>query len=119
MGVIIDIGRLKDRIYIMAPTASVDALGQPVEAWTLQQAAWADVRYQTGLQTLTADRLTANTRVSMRIRQHAASRGITTAMRAVLGGALAGGVVTGGTVFKIMDTPRQGLDAIDLVCEAL
>jgi hypothetical protein len=37
----------------------------------------------------------------------------------VIGGTATGTTVTGGTVYKIMDTPRQGRDAIDLVCEAV
>ena len=110
---------LSTRVHILANTGGVDALGQPVQAWTLAQSVWADVRYQTGLQSLNADRLNSGGRASIRIRQTACSKGITNAMRAVVGGTLVSGVVTGGTVYKIMDTPRQGRDAIDLVVEEL
>lgn len=112
-------GMLNTRVHILANTGGNDALGQPVEAWTLAQTVWADVRHQTGLQSLNADRLGSSGRASIRIRQTACSKGITTGMRAVLGGTLAGGVVAGGRVYKIMDAPLQGRDAIDLVCEAL
>jgi head-tail adaptor len=112
-------GMLTTRVHILANTGTADALGQPTEAWTLVQSAWADARYQTGLQSIHADRLGGGGRVSLRIRQTPCSKGITSAMRAVIGGTLADGVVTGGTVYKIMGTPRQGRDAIDLVCEAL
>lgn len=112
-------GSLNTRVHILAMTGTADPLGQPVEAWTLAQTVWADVRYQTGLQSLSADRLNSGGRASIRIRQTGCSKGITAGMRAVIGGTLADGVVTGGTVYKIMDTPRQGRDAIDLVVEAV
>jgi SPP1 family predicted phage head-tail adaptor len=110
---------LNTRVQILANTGGVDTLGQPTQAWTLAQTVWADVRYQTGLQSLNADRLNSGGRASIRIRQTSCSKGITSAMRAVVGGTLVDGTVTGGTVYKIMDTPRQGRDAIDLVVEAL
>ncbi len=112
-------GMLTTRVHIVANTGTADALGQPTEAWTLVQPVWADARYQTGLQSLTADRLNSGGRVSLRIRQTPCSKGITSGMRAVIGGTVSGTTVTGGTVYKIMDTPRQGRDAIDLVCEAI
>jgi head-tail adaptor len=112
-------GSLNTRVHVLATTATVDALGQPTQAWTLSQSLWADVRYQTGLQSLNADRLDSGGRASARIRQTPCSKGITTAMRVVIDGTLADGVVTGGTVYKIMGTPRQGRDAIDLVLEAV
>lgn len=110
---------LSTRVYVLANAGGVDALGQPVETWTLAQSLWADVRYQTGLQSINADRLGSGGRASARIRQTACSKGITTGMRVVIGGTLVAGVVTGGTVYKIMDTPRQGREAIDLVLEAV
>lgn len=112
-------GMLNTRVYILASAATVDALGQPMQAWALLQSVWADVRHQTGLQSLSADRLNSAGRVSIRIRQTGCSKGIATGMRAVLGGTLSAGAVSGGVVYKIMDTPRQGRDAIDLVCEAI
>lgn len=110
---------LNTRVHIITNAAGHDALGQPTELWVLAQTVWADVRYQTGLQSLNADRLSSGGRASIRIRQTACSKGITTAMRAVLGATVVDGVVTGGVIYKIMDTPRQGRDAIDLVVEAL
>jgi head-tail adaptor len=112
-------GMLTTRVHILANTGTVDAIGQPTEVWTLAQSVWADARYQTGLQSINADRLGSGGRVSLRIRQTPCSKGITSSMRAVIGGTATGTTVTGGTVYKIMDTPRQGRDAIDLVCEAV
>lgn len=112
-------GMLNTRVHVLAKAGGTDALGQPTETWALAQTLWADVRYQTGLQSLNADRLGSGGRASIRIRQTACSKGITTGMRVVVGGTLADGVVTGGTVYKVMDTPRQGREAIDLVVEAV
>lgn len=110
---------LNTRVHIIANTGTPDALGQPTETWTWVQSVWADVRYKTGLQRLDAERLGSDSRASMRIRQTPCSKGITSAMRAVVGGTLANGVVTGGTVYRIAGTAPQGREAIDLVCEAL
>lgn len=112
-------GMLTTRVHILAPATTVDALGQPTEAWTLAQTVWADARYPTGLQSLSADRLNSGARASLRVRQTSCTKAITPAMRAVIGGTAVGTTVTGGTAYKIMDCPRQGRDAIDLVCEAV
>lgn len=110
---------LSTRVHIIANTGTPDALGQPAEAWTYAQSLWADVRYKTGLQRLDADRLGTNGSASVRVRQTPCSKAITTSMRLVIDGTLSGGVVTGGTVYRIADIAPQGRDAIDLVCEAL
>ncbi len=57
---------LNTRVHILANTGGVDTLGQPTQAWTLAQTVWADVRYQTGLQSLNADRLNSGGRASIR-----------------------------------------------------
>lgn len=110
---------LNTRIHILANTGVPDALGQTAPAWALTQSLWADVRYKTGLQSLDADRLGSSGRASARVRQAACSKGITTAMRVVIGGTLVNGAVTGGTTYRIADTAPQGREAIDLVLEAL
>lgn len=110
---------LSTRVHIIANTGTPDALGQPTEAWTWVQSVWADVRYKTGLQSLDADRLGSDNRASIRIRQTPCAKGITTAMRAVIGGTLTGTTVTGGTVYRIAGTAPQGREAIDLVCDSV
>jgi len=112
-------GLLTTRVHIIANTGAPDALGQPTEVWTLAQSVWADVRYKTGLQSLDADRLGSDHRASVRIRQTPCSKGITSGMRAVIGGTLTGNTVTGGTVYRITAAQPQGREAVDLVCEAV
>ncbi len=112
-------GMLATRVHILGNTGTADALGQPADAWTFVQSVWADARYQTGLQSLAADRLNGGGRVSLRIRKTSCSKGINSSMRAVVDGILVDGMVIGGITYKIIDTPRQGRDAIDLVCEAV
>lgn len=101
--------RLNRRVVILQRSTTTDTLGQPTEGWTEVQTVWGDVRYQTGLRTLSADELHGGARASIRIRQTACSLGITAGMRARVG----------LTEFNITAALPQGTSAIDLVCQQL
>ena len=104
-------GMLTDRVTITAPTTTPDALGQPITTWAILMAVWGDARFATGLQAVNADRIQSKGRVSIRIRQTGCSRTVKAGMRVT--------IAPDDTVYEIKDTPRQGREAIDLVCEAL
>lgn len=104
-------GMLTDRVTITAPNTTTDALGQPLPGWATFMTVWGDARFGTGLQAVNADRIDRKGRVSIRIRQTSCSRTIRPGMRVT--------IWPDDTVYEVKDTPRQGRDAIDLVCEAL
>jgi SPP1 family predicted phage head-tail adaptor len=102
---------LTNRATITAPTVTQDALGQPTTAWAVFMVVWGDARFKTGLQGVNAERIDNKGRVSIRVRQTSCSRTIKPGMRVT--------IAPDSTVYEIKDTPRQGREAIDLVCEAL
>jgi head-tail adaptor len=102
---------LTDRVTVAAPNTTKDALGQPLPGWVVLMTVWGDARFKTGLQGVNAERIDSRGRVSIRIRQTPCSRTIKPGMRVT--------IAPDTTVYEIKDTPRQGRDAIDLVCEAL
>ncbi len=104
-------GMLTDRVTVTAPTTAPDALGQPITTWAVLMTVWGDARFKTGLQGVNAERIDNQGRVSIRIRQTSCSRTIKPGMRVTIS--------PDDTVYEVKDTPRQGRDAIDLVCEAL
>lgn len=100
-------GRLSARVNIEQRAAGVDAIGQPVETWSLVAAVWADIRMLSGKEMLRAGMDTSAVRASVRIRYCA---GINAGMR--LG--------TGSTYYNIravMPDPKR--QYIDLVCESV
>ena len=99
--------RLNRRVVILQRNTATDSLGQPMEGWQEVQTVWGDVRYQTGLRTLSADELHITTKASIRIRQTRCSLGIAPGMRARVG----------LTEFNILATLPKGTTAIDLVCQ--
>jgi SPP1 family predicted phage head-tail adaptor len=102
---------LTSRITITGPTTTEDALGQPTTTWATIMTVWGDPRFKTGLQGVNAERIDSRGRVSIRIRQTPCSRTIKPGMRVT--------IAPDDTVYEIKDAPRQGRDALDLVCEAL
>ena len=102
---------LTDRITITAPTVTQDALGQPNTTWAVLMTVWGDARFKTGLQGVNAERIDSKGRVSIRIRQTSCSRTIKPGMRVTIS--------PDSTVYEVKDTPRQGREAVDLVCEAI
>lgn len=86
-------GALRHRVNIEQRTASMDALGQPLESWSLVAAVWADIRYPSGLSAIKAGADTSKVSASVRIRHRAGidagmrvvgSDGVTMDIRAVL-----------------------------------
>lgn len=63
-----DPGRLNCRVTIHAQTAAADAIGQPLDTWTQVGQAWADIRHQSGLESLRADKPTSEVKASIRMR---------------------------------------------------
>lgn len=104
-------GMLSHRVTVMAPTTTEDALGQPTTTWATIMTVWGDARFKTGLQGVNAERIDNKGRVSIRIRQTPCSRTIKAGMRVT--------IAPDDTVYEVKDTPRQGRDAVDLVCESL
>lgn len=50
-----DIGAMRDRVTIQAPSDAQDALGEPVDAWTDVATVWATVGDVSGREYLAAD----------------------------------------------------------------
>lgn len=100
-------GKLNTRVQIQQRSTTQDALGQVSDTWTTTMTVWGDVRYQSGLRSLSADELHSQQRCSIRIRQTSCSRGIAPGMRALVG----------LQTFDIVGTLPQGRETIDLVCQ--
>jgi len=99
---------LRHRINIEQGSLEQDGLGQPVEAWTLIAAVWADVRHTGGLEAIKAGGDVSIVRASIRIRY---MTGLDAGMR----------VVHGSVVHQIKavlpDLLRK--QYVDLVCEVV
>lgn len=105
-----DIGRLNRRVVIQQKTATTDTLNQPLDQWADFAAVWADVRFKTGLQSITSELASAEqdgVECSVRIRYRS---DITAAMR----------IVDGAAIYDIKQVlPNIGAkDYVDLVCIA-
>lgn len=99
-------GKLNRRVVIEQRTATVDALGQPLEMWSTVATVWGDVRHQRGLESLKADATTSVVRASVRIRYRA---DVNAGMR----------LVQGSTRFNVIAVLPQGNEALDLLCEVV
>lgn len=100
-------GYLNERVNIEHRSTSVDAIGQPVESWSLLAAVWASVKKQSGLESIKADADTSSVKSSIRIRYR---NGIDAGMR----------VIHGDDIYDIKATLENKPDAyIDLVCVRL
>ncbi len=102
-------GDLDSRITVMAQETQQDSIGQPLDVWADFLSTWADIRYQSGLQRLSADAINAGTRCSMRVRRGNRTKLIAIGMR----------VRAKGEVFEILDVLPQDRVGIDLICEAV
>lgn len=101
----ISAGCLDQRIIIEQRAAGQDAIGQPVETWSLVAAVWADIRHPSGLSAIKADADTSLVKASIRIRYRT---GLDAGMRAV----------QGGGVYDIKAVlPDSKKQYIDLVCQ--
>lgn len=97
---------LNQRIDIQSRTASVDAIGQPVESWSLVAAVWANVRFPSGSASIRGDADSSVTKASFRIRYRT---GLTEGMRVVYVG-------KNYNIGAILPNRAEGY--CDLVCEA-
>jgi SPP1 family predicted phage head-tail adaptor len=61
-------GKLNRRITIQQLSAGQDEIGQPVQTWSNVATVWADIRHQSGMETIKADAVTSTVRASIRIR---------------------------------------------------
>lgn len=98
-------GKLTERINIEQRTTAQDAIGQPVESWSLVAAVWADIRYPSGLSSIKADADVSIIKASIRVRYMV---GIDAGMR----------VVHGSDIYDIKAVlPNRAERFVDLVCE--
>lgn len=98
-------GKLDKRIRIEQRGDTVDAVGQPVESWSLVAEVWANIRYPSGLSAIKAGADVSLVKASIRIRYRA---GLDAGMR----------VTQGSDIFDIKAVlPNRAEGCIDLVCE--
>lgn len=102
-------GDLDSRITVLVQDTRQDNIGQPLDVWTDFLSTWADIRYQSGLQRLSADAINAGTRCSIRVRRGNQTKLITIGMR----------IRANGEIFEILDVLPQDRVGIDLICEAV
>lgn len=62
-------GMLRTSVDIRARTATVDAIGQPLETWTSIAVVHADVRMQSGMEAIKAGAETSMAKANIRIRR--------------------------------------------------
>lgn len=101
-------GQLRDRINIQRRTGATDQWGTPLpDNWEFFTAAWANIRYQSGSESIKAGADVSIVRASIRIRS---IPGIDAGMR----------VVHAGQVYDIEAVlPGVGRQHVDLVCRVL
>lgn len=98
--------RLNDRVIVQSKTKTRDALGQSIEAWSEFITLWANVRFKTGVEFISADKEHAATQASCRINWRT---NITTEMR----------LTFRGVVYNIIAVlPDDKRRHVDLVIEA-
>lgn len=101
-------GALNTRVTIEQLGDTQDAIGQPVQAWTTFATLWADVKFNSGVESIKAGAETSVIKASIRIRYNAT---ITTDMRVVAG------PYTFGINAVLPDL--KGRKHTDLVCEVI
>lgn len=62
---------MNDRIELLKRGAGRDAAGQPVESWDALPAIWADVKFQTGAESMRANVDVSIVKCSIKIRKRA------------------------------------------------
>lgn len=102
-----DAGRLDRIVDIQQRTTTQDAIGQPVESWSLVASVWANIRYQSGIEAIKSDADHSIVKANLRIRYRT---GITHGMR----------VQSGDDLFQINAVLPWGRNQyLDLVCESI
>lgn len=97
-------GTLNKRINIEQRGGAVDAIGQPIETWTLVVQCWADIKLPSGLAAIKAGADVSIVKASIRIRYRT---GLDVGMR----------VVHGADIYDIKAVlPDRTQGRVDLVC---
>ena len=100
-------GRLSSRVTIQQRTDAQNEIGELVPTWSTLSAVWADVRHNSGIETIKAGASTSVVKASIRIRFRT---DVAADMR----------VVKGADVYEIKAVlPDQGREYCDLVCELI
>lgn len=103
----VTIGKLDQRVTLRDLAGAVDSIGQPVQTWVDVATLWANVRYNSGAESIKADADTSVVKASIRLRYRS---DVVASMR----------VVHGGTVFEIKAVlPNRRKGYVDLVCEVI
>lgn len=95
---------LTHRVKIEQLGATVDAAGQPIDAWSEVITVWANVKFLRGIEMVKASQDTSTVQASIRTRKRA---GITPAMRATYD----------GVVYNIIAILPQSASMMDLTVE--
>ncbi|HEY8606628.1 MAG TPA: phage head closure protein [Noviherbaspirillum sp.] len=103
-----DASKLKHRVTIQKRGVSQDPDGELSDGWVDVAVVWADIRHQSGLETMKGGAEASVVRASIRIRYR---EGITSGMRAVHGG------ITYDIKAPLPDLARK--EHVDLVCEVV
>lgn len=63
-------GFLRQRISVIKKASPVtyDSLGQPIESWVPHVSLWANVRFESGVESIRANRVVSEVKASIRIR---------------------------------------------------
>lgn len=64
-------GLLRHRIQLQAPASGQDAFGEPLVGWVNVATVWADIRFESGMQSIKADSPVSVAKASIRIRHRA------------------------------------------------
>lgn len=73
-----DIGKLNKRITIQQQSSSYDAAGQLVEDWSTFATVWANIKFNSGSETIKSDAIASTVKASIRIRY---KQGVSAGMR--------------------------------------
>jgi len=101
-------GSLRNKVVIQQQASTTDDYGQPASTWTDVATVWADIRHQSGLESIKADSPASVVKASIRIRYRT---DITAGMRAV----------HGTTVYDILAPlpDASGKQYTDLACQVV
>jgi SPP1 family predicted phage head-tail adaptor len=100
--------QLNNKVVIKQMAAGQDAAGQPIQTWSELATVWADIRHQSGAESIRADRVTSIVKASIRVLKRS---DVTAAMR----------VYHGATVYEIKAVlPDAQMNIrMDLACELI
>lgn len=104
----IDAGTLNRRVTIQAPATGQDEIGQPAIGWVDVATVWANVRHPNGAEAIRANKETATTAASIRIRHRS---DVSAANR----------IIADAAAYEVRQVlpDASGREFIDLVCEAV